>query len=232
MHIRQSLFRSLVAIPLIVGVLSAQSAPRTSFGILVGGTAAKLSDVDVGAADLFNGLSTIKYRYGFQVGAYVNRSFNSMFSLQPELHYVQKGTKLEIGGTSPGSLTIDLSYVEVPVLLRADFGSASWRPFVTAGPTFSFRVGCKATAKTSGATLSVDCKEFDDDGTIADPFETTDFGATVGAGLVGSLGGQRALVQLRYGRGFKTVIKDVAASGGSTQAPKNAVLSLVFGFGN
>ncbi len=62
MRIRYSLFRSVVALVMVASSASAQGGGRTTFGVLLGGTAAKVTDVDVGAADLFNGLSTIKNR--------------------------------------------------------------------------------------------------------------------------------------------------------------------------
>ena len=231
MRLQRVLLCSTIAIALGAGAVSAQGAGRTTFGVLVGGTAAKVTDIDVTSADLFSGLSTVKNRYGYQAGVYVNRSFSKFLSLQPEVHYIQKGTVFDVGGTSSlGAVTIDLTYVEVPLLLRADLGSSPWHPFITAGPTVAMRVGCKGHVESSGSNLSVDCKNFDDNGTAADPFETTDFGGSVGAGLVGSVGGSKVLMQLRYGRGFKTVVTDDGSSGG-TLAPKNSVISLVLGIG-
>lgn len=233
MSIRTTLVRSAVALTMAAGALPAQAAHRTSFGVLLGGAAAKLANVDVESADLFNGLSTIKNRYGFQAGVYMNRSLGTVWSVQPEVHYVQKGTRLDVGGSSPvGSLAIDLAYVEVPLLVRADLGKAPWHPFLTAGPTLALRVGCDATLKSGISSLSVECKELDDNGTKRDPFETTDIGASIGAGFAGRLGGRRVLMQLRYGRGFTTVVKDDGSSTGTKQSPKNSVISLVLGLGN
>ena len=232
MRVRDSLLRTVVAIAFVSMSGSTLSAQRTSFGVLVGGVAAKVTDVDVGSADLFNGLSTVENRYGFQAGVYVNRTFGTMWSLQPELHYIQKGTVFDVSATPvSGSLSIDLAYVEVPVLLRADLGTAAWRPFITAGPTIAMRIGCKGTLESGSSTLSVDCDEFEDNGTKRDPFETTDFGVNVGAGITGKMGGRSALVQLRYGRGLTSIITD-ASSSTAAKSPKNSVISLVFGFGN
>jgi len=50
------------------------------------------------------------------------------------------------------------------------------------------RIGCTGNIDGGGANLSVDCKEFDDNGTSADPFQRTDIGASVGAGLTGMMG--------------------------------------------
>lgn len=229
----RSVFGSTLAAAMLAGMVSAQTVGGTTFGVLVGGTAARVTDIDVGSADLFNGLSTIKNRFGFQAGAFVNRSFSKVWSLQPEVHYVQKGVVFDVGGSSGiGTVSIDLTYVELPVLLRADLGSAVWHPFISAGPTVALRVGCRGKVETAGSALSVDCNDFDDNGAARDPFETTDFGVSGGVGMVGAVSGRKVLMQLRYGRGFKTVVTDDGSSSGSTLAPKNSVISVVFGFGN
>ena len=231
MHARMLLARTALTLTLSGASVSAVSAQSTSFGVLLGGVAAKVTEVDVSSADFFNGASTIKNRMGFQAGVYVNRAFNKTFSIQPELHYIQKGTVFDIGGTNAADkLTIDLTYAEVPVLLRADFGSSAWRPFVTAGPTFAMRIGCTGSIEASGSSLSVDCEEFEDNGVKKDPFEKMDIGANVGAGIAGTLGGNKVLMQLRYGRGLTSIITDDAAAS-AAKTPKNSVISLVFGIG-
>jgi len=209
-------------------VLQAQSTSRTTFGLLIGGTAAKITDIDLGSADVFNGTSKQGFRFGLDVGAFVNRSLNDRISFQPEAHYIQKGTVLDFGGPgqADGSLKLAFTYVEMPLLLRIDLGSrAAWRPFITAGPTFAMRIGCTGNIDGGDANLSVDCKEFDDNGTSADPFQKTDIGASVGAGLTGMMGKRPILAQLRYGRGLTTFIKDPGAG----ESPKHSVISFIVG---
>jgi hypothetical protein len=101
---------------------------------------------------------------------------------------------------------------------------------VTAGPTFAMRIGCKGTIEAPGASISVDCDEFEDNGTPRDPFEKIDMGANVGAGIAGAIGGTKTFVQLRYGRGLTSIITDDASTT-AAKSPKNSVISLVFGFG-
>lgn len=219
-----------LASALIAPTLYAQSANRTQVGVAIGGTASQVTDINVTSGDLFNGTSTVANRYGVQVGVYLNRQLSGSFSLQPELYYVQKGSKLEFGGTgqAPGTFTLGLDYLEVPLLLRMDLGEAgTWHPFVTAGPSLAMRIGCKTSIKSDALSLSIDCDDIDDNGVRDDPFEKFDIGASVGAGLEGILSGRSALVQLRYGRGFTTIVKDVE----NDQAPKHAVFSLIVGLG-
>jgi len=228
MRARRFTVPTLFSMILVGTVLQAQSTSRTTFGLLIGGTAAKITDIDLGSADVFNGTSKQGFRFGLDVGAFVNRSLNDRVSVQPEVHYIQKGTVLDFGGTGQanGSLKLAFTYIEIPLLLRIDLGSrAAWRPFITAGPTVAMRIGCTGSVDGDGASLNVDCSEFDNNGATDDPFQKTDIGASVGAGLTGMMGKRPVLAQLRYGRGLTTFIKDAEAG----QSPKHSVISFIVG---
>jgi hypothetical protein len=227
---RYRILQSLVTVALVASVANAQSSPRPTFGVLIGGTSATFTNVDETSDDLLGGNSTITRRNGFLVGAYVNRALSGRFSVQPEVHYTQRGSRFSlsgVGSTPSTDITINLTYLEVPLLFRVDLGSSPrWRPFLTAGPTAALRIGCDGDSKVGGTSLTVQCKDFGDDG--EDVFEKTDFGASLGAGVAGKIGSSSVFAQLRYGLGLSSVIKD-APSG--EDAPKNSVFSLVFGIG-
>lgn len=218
----------VVAAPLVA---APPLAAQTSFGVLLGGVASNLSGVDLSADDLFGGRSQLKDRLGFQAGIYVKRALNTTWSLQPELHYTQKGATFENGDNSSvvGSMHVDLGYIEVPVLLRADFGQGRIHPFVVAGPTIAMRLACDVTLSASNASLTRTCEQFDDGSAGAtDPFKKSDVGGIVGIGLVGRAIGREVSAQVRYGRGFTSVVADDAST---TQTAKNRVLSVVFALG-
>ncbi len=230
MRIAQPLLRSAMMIALVGGTASAQS-PAISFGGMLGVNAARVSDLDLGSADLFNGTASIANRIGVDVGGYVNVHLGGILSLQPELHYTQKGTTLDFGGVgqAAGSLKIKLDYIEVPLLVRVDFGHAKWRPFVTAGPTLALRSSCKTAIESGGTSLSVDCKDLDSGSDDPDLFTKTDIGGSIGGGVAGTLGMVQTGFQVRYSRGFKTIVKDTDPS--SDQRPKNSVLSFLVSVG-
>lgn len=226
--------RTVVAALLTCASLATHSlSAQTTFGVLLGGNAAKLTGVDLSSDDLFNGTSEIKNRLGFQAGIYMNRRLGPMWSLQPEIHYTQKGTTLDFGGTgqAAGELGFNFGYAEVPVLLRADFGGEGLHPFIVAGPSFAMRLSCNASLAAPGASIEVDCDEFNDDGTTRDPFKKSDIGGTVGIGLSGRLLGRAMSAQVRYGRGFSNVLSDDVSGSSDSQKPKNSVISLVVGLG-
>jgi len=229
MPLRFLLVSSLTAATLLGASLDAQSASRSSFGLLFGGNSATFANVDESQGDGLDG-SQVKRRTGFQVGVYLNRALSPRVSLQPELHYVQRGAGFDLNGSgSNASAIVNLTYVEVPLLFRVDLGDTNgWRPFLTAGPTAALRIGCDGTTTISGTKLTVQCDDFGDGSEEEGGFAKTDFGASVGAGIAGKLGGFPAFAQVRYGRGFVSVIKDVPSG---ESGPKTEMISLLFGIG-
>lgn len=81
------------------------------------------------------GLST---HLGIVGGLFAQIELNQVLSLRPEVLYSQEGTAF----SSPG--TMDLSYLEVPVLLRIDLPLPSLRPGIFAGAAIGFNTLAQA----------------------------------------------------------------------------------------
>lgn len=210
-------------------IAGAQSAKSPTVGLLAGASIFQLSDLDLRSTSLFNGTSTSKSKVGLQLGAFVRLPVNATWAVQPELHYVQKGTTLDFGGAgqAAGSLNATLSYVEVPLLVRAAFSTTSaWRPFVVAGPSFAYRSGCKMTLTSGTTSRSVNCDAINGS---PDPFKTSDVGAILGGGVEYVIGSRFIGAQGRYSRGLVTVATQNTSSSG--QSPKNSGFSLLFSIG-
>lgn len=227
----------LLAATMLSSSAAAQGFPRAEsrYGVLAGASITSISDLDGDLAGELGTQISSKSRAGAQAAFYARLPLKGALSLQPELHYIQKGGKLEVTSTELGSesgeLGVRLGYVEVPVLLRLDIGSGGWRPFLTAGPTFALRTNCKISLGTSDASISTDCDSGDADeeggSSSEDPFNKTDVGASAGAGLAGSLMGRSVFVQLRYNQGITSVANDAPSS----MKPKNRGFSLIVGLG-
>lgn len=210
---------------------------ESRYGILAGASVNTISDLDRGlAGDLGTQLNT-KNRIGGQAALYARIPLKGALSLQPELHYIQKGGKVEVTDASIGNDAVDfglkIGYIEVPVLARIDLGSGSWRPFITAGPTIALRTSCKVSFGSGSTNIATDCDSGElgegEEGptTSEDPIKKTDFGASAGVGLAGSLMGRSVFAQLRYNQGLATIAKDAPSS----VSPKNRGFSVVVGFG-
>jgi hypothetical protein len=205
----------------------AQQAHRTSFGLLLGGTSSRVTDLNTASPDLFNGTASVANRYGYRAGLFINRDLVNRFSLQAEAYYIQKGTRLNATPVQDGSLDLSLAYVEVPLLLRADLAPHSaFRPFVTAGPTMAFRVHCRGAVRVDVYTTNATCRELNDD-PAQDLFVSSDVGLSGGAGLEYVLMGHSVLLQLRYGRGLTTIVNHPSEG----LSPKNSTFSLITGIG-
>ena len=215
----------------------AQAPVRPRVGALFGASLASISDADlVNEFDVGgDGAAEVKRRLGFQLGAYLTKPLTRNVSLQPELHYIQKGAKaegtatdIEGGEVLSAEVGIKLAYVEVPLLLRVDMGSRRLRGFLVAGPAVALRVGCKASVAALGLSFEVDCDEDDDDPeTPDDPFKKYDLGGIVGLGVAGDASGRAVSAQVRYSRGLVSISSETIAG----YSPRNTVISILFGVG-
>jgi hypothetical protein len=192
------------ALVLIAGVstASAQSVPRTSWGIVAGANFAKLTGDDI---------DNVKTRTGFVGGITADFHLARHVGLEIDGLYSQEGTKIDIGD-SDGTLKLD--YIRVPVLLRFNFPThTTVHPFVNVGPSLGFKISCKETAGGDSANCddisSTDVKSFD-------------FAGTVGAGIGFAVGKQELSVQARFTKGFSKIIEDTDA--------KNQNFSVMAGF--
>ncbi len=230
---------ALAALSLLaVGAAGAQAPARPQFGALIGASLSSITDTDLaGLDDVGSGSIKSKRRVGFQIGAYLTHPLSGALSVQPELHYIQKGVKLDFDTNDPdfplsGALTIKLAYLEVPLLLRYDMGQGTGkgtgiRPFIVAGPSFAYRMSCQLGIESSEFDADQDCDADDGDETTAnDQLKKFDAGGIVGAGLQGTVGGRTLSAQLRYSRGFVTIAKEAGDA-----SPKNTGISVIFGIG-
>lgn len=160
---------SMLALALAAFCASAASAGAVSFGAKLGLSFTNVTGVPDSWSD------NTSYRSGFAAGIHVNYAFDEVFSVQPELLYVQKGV---VGNVYEGIIDIEatpkLDYIEIPLLLKATFGAGKLRPCLYAGPSVSFAVSSEL--ELSAGFLSTDID-------ISDLTNDTDFGLIVGAGI-------------------------------------------------
>lgn len=208
-----------------VGVLPTQAdAQSRELGFKLGPSFATLSGVEDALGDEVDapGVSVSSTtRSGLAAGAFYRLGFGPA-SLQAELMYVQKGGGVE--GTDPdfgtGELTLELDYVEIPVLLRLAIPAGMLlRPYVYGGPAVAFEVGCQARITFDGLSISGDC---DDD------FDrrTVDVGMMFGGGVGLPVGVGRILLEARYNVGLVN-LPDDPEDGPDV---KNRALNVLAGF--
>jgi len=183
---------------IVAGGLVALASPSFAQGVTVGAkigvTVATLPVLE----DLFDevfeqpGLTgNADSRTGVNAGGFIGIRVDEMFSIQPEVLFVQKGAAFDVsrgGRTIEGHMEID--YVEIPVLAAVSFvPQGTVRPFVFGGPA----VGIKTRARAEAAG-----REFDD---FEDGIEDSEVGLVFGAGVEVS----RFLVEARDSVGLSDI---------------------------
>lgn len=134
-----------------------------------------------------------KSKFGLDIGVVAEFPLGEVVSFAPELHWLQKGYKvedLEIDGNL-FDFTSTLNYLELPLLVRFNFGETA-KFFVMGGPSF-------------GYLLSENTKDGDgNDYEFLDEITRIELGAHLGAGLaVGPV-----IIDLRYLIGITNLAKE------------------------
>ena len=138
----------------ILAVSFAQN-PNTKLQIgVIGGLNFSGADIEIveEGADVSN--TTV-----FGIGGVFDWNLNQTFSLRLEPMYLQKGIgKSELDVQPDVEWTLESSYLELPVFIKAEFGSAI-RPYIMAGPSFGLLLTSDVRAELSGLTFKGDSKE-------------------------------------------------------------------------
>jgi hypothetical protein len=179
-----------IALPLAL-LMAAPLSAQTTIGIKGG---INVADVSTNVEDI-SGL--VESKTGFVGGGFVTFGLGTIFAVQPELLYSQKGFKAEENGATA---QLNTNYIEIPVLLKAQLKLAMLRPAVYAGPVVSFETGCDLDV--IGITFDCDA----DEGFSSR--KTTDWGAVFGANLDFFLGPVTLLVDGRYQLGLTNLADD------------------------
>lgn len=170
-------------------VFAQDVVPHPSFGLLAGVDFATLH-----GSDLDNSGANVSSRTGFVGGVSMRLHLARHVGVEFDGLYSQEGAKLSSDG---GVATVKLDYIRVPVLLRFTIPTqTSVHPFLAAGPSFGFKIGCKA----SSGGVSVDCSN--SNGLDVKSF---DFAGAVAGGVGFRVGTEELSVQARYTYGFSDV---------------------------
>lgn len=196
-------------------------------GIILGANVSTVSETFQAIKNLTGAAVKTERRVGFNGGIFINKSLVGPFSLQPEAHYSQTGVKYTVSNSSATvSAALNVDYVEIPVLLRMDFGKGSpLHPFIYGGPGGAFRISCDISTITSATTVKTGCAE-NTTSTSKDPIEKYDVSAIGGAGLSLSGLGRSFALSARYSHGLSKITTETTGA-----APKNSVFSVQMAIG-
>jgi hypothetical protein len=208
-----------LAVAFIPSATLAQRAGDITIGVMAGANWATVNQ-DPQSGDVDFG-----YKAGFVGGGFLGYQVNDVFSIEPQVLYSQKGSKVT-GTGSNSSLEggVRISYIAIPVLLKFWFPmeGSQVTPFLLAGPEFAFKVSCTAEGAILAVTGSEDCDQTN--GEIK--LKTTDVGLSGGGGIQFRAGAQVVRLDARYTYG----LMDINDSGDS-RSIKNRAFSVTAGIG-
>ncbi len=122
------------------------------------------SNVDVSNPELGESTSS---RIGGMFGGWIGTHLGRLFTVRLEGYWTRKGADQVESGNTVGSVQLD--YIEVPLILRVNIPLVVVKPAIYAGPAISFKTSCAV--------------EDLDDSVSCDSFKSTDFSGIVGAGI-------------------------------------------------
>ena len=178
-----------------------------------------------------------KAKIGLTFGAAFNFEINDVFSLQPELTFIQKGFRTETSAREDlgnGDFFAEsskdkfiINYIEVPVLGKATFGSST-KFYFTFGPSLGLGIGGKYKYDYTGSysyqgitdseseSGSIDIKFGDEPENSEEIYieKRVDIGLQVGAGLIIM---DKINLDLRYGLGLTSLSSDVTVQNRALQ---------------
>jgi hypothetical protein len=139
---------------------------------------------------------------GWAAGIFFGGNRDGVVGVQGEVLYAKKGAK-------EGQSSVDLHYLEIPILARLNLGSSNRNTgallYAIGGPVFDVRL-----------------KAEQDSFNVKDNYESTDVGVIAGAGVEIS----RFLIEARYNWGLRNILK---SGGGANTELKNRSFAILAG---
>ncbi|MBD0256185.1 MAG: PorT family protein [Cytophagales bacterium] len=150
---------------------------------------------------------------GLTAGLGINFPLTSdaFLSVQPEILYSQKGWAGESSNALAGyEGTYRLNYLEVPLLLKINFGGETIRAYVNAGPSFGYLLGGRVDGRLTALGVELfnidDKLEFTETPSLTNlnqiDANRTEIGLNFGGGAGYSFGGKVLFVDVRYNLGL------------------------------
>ncbi len=190
------------------------SAQNNNIG-LIGGI--NMSNIDVSfdgeGTDEVNDLVDMEGSTGFGIGGLLELGLNESMSLCFEPMYLMKGAhqSQDMGETLGGitgtplqneamiDISLNASYIEIPILFKMSLGSGDMQPYIMAGPTIGILMG---------ANLGINALGIGFDLNVKDLAKSTDYGIALGGGLRFPVGQNTFFVEGRYSMGMANVIDE------------------------
>ncbi len=192
---------------LVLLILTCFSGSALAGGMTYGGKAG------VNLADFTGDIEQNERKLGIAGGLFLNFGFTEIFSVQPEILFMVRGTKHE----QLENTGYHLTYFEVPVLVKLSLPTdAAFIPHAFAGPSF-------------GLLLDARLKYVNVDNSVKDYFNSIDYGAVVGTGFDFLIGQGRLVLDARYSFSLANILEE--AENEDDDELKNSGITIMVGYG-
>lgn len=153
------------------------------------------------------------YWTGVNTGLFIELPLTDNLSFQPGLQYVEKGFRVKEGyefniGNIPVPLGVEaitrLQYLEMPLLLKYTFGENVIKPYLYAGPHFSYAMDGRVDLRAN-VILDVNIGSYPIN-LNNDLYNRFEVGGLAGAGLLFETGRANTFIQASFQHGFTDML--------------------------
>lgn len=131
----------------------------------------------------------------FLFGASADFPLPGHLSVQLQMMYIEKGAVLVPLNPDDNDIYIHLTYLELPVFLRYDFGK-TFNPYLIAGSFLGINLGSELQTDIMGVTFTANSEE---------NINTFDYGISLGGGLSYRFERFSFFIESRYSVGLKNI---------------------------
>lgn len=208
MRVNQIVVSGICLLAVLISIRPAWAADPPKFGVEGGVNLTTLSLSGNDVAGFEAGMKA-----GLAVGAAVSLPLTPMFSIQPEVLYSQKHSKLNGSGSSNGfTSTFALDEIEIAGLAKFDLSPMKMPDFyVVAGPALGFITSAKQKDQVFPGVASIP----DTDLKATDKVQSTDFSIIGGAGVAKG----KWAIEARYEVAISNIAKNTG-TGDSNAKPR------------
>lgn len=187
------LVKTVLIILEILFAISTAFAQETSVGLRIGASYFNLNNDELN--------DDAKYTTGVDVAIPVEFNLSPNFSIQPELHFIQKGVQFEemIEGEEE-SFAVKTNYLELPILLKAKYGQEKFKCYAFAAPSVGFATNRFTVEKIGDGDRIKEEVDFIDAGDAKS--QRWEFSAIAGVGCSMKAGAGSIVLDVRYNLGL------------------------------
>jgi outer membrane protein W len=142
--------------------------------------------------------------YGATVGVGIDIEMAPSFAFRPELNYLKKGLSVS---NNDATASLDMHYIEIPLLLKGSTEIGKVRPNLVAGPAVAYNLSNDIRANTKDGSKSVTIYSTDVN------VKKVDYGIQFGTGIEFPVNHDNAITaDIRYDLGLANIDKDPGAT--------------------